>query len=71
MKNLKTRLEQGENIEFESDNDMMEANHRKTLGGSTEFIIILNCKIIHMSKTFKSFENKLINLISERNLIEC
>jgi hypothetical protein len=66
---MKKELEQGKEFTFSNENDVLTASFRKTLGGSLSFIIELNCKIVHISKTFKPFENKLNFLISERNLI--
>ena len=66
---MKTILLNGENLQFENENDIMELSFRKTLGGSDEFIIELNCKTISMFKTFKPFENRVNWLIESRGLI--
>lgn len=72
METIKTRLKEGECIEFESDNDMMTIHFDSMTHGSQKFWWIkLNCKFIHSSKTFISFERKLNQLINERDLIEC
>ena len=72
MKNLKQRLLQGEEIIFSNDStfSQLEISHGKTLGGSMEFKIFMNCKFIHLSKTFKSFEKKLNSLIDSHDLEE-
>lgn len=68
---MKNRLLNGEIIEFKNPaGDWVILEHSKTLGGSIEFKIELNGKIIKMCKTFKAFENKLKNLIKERELNE-
>jgi len=72
MENLKSRLLNGEEITFsnESTFSSLEISHGKTLSGSMEFKIWMNCKFIHLSKTFKSFENKLNSLIENHDLEE-
>jgi len=72
MENLKQRLLNGEEITFsnESTFSQLEISHGKTLGGSMEFKIWMNCKFIHLSKTFRSFETKLNSLIDNHDLEE-
>ena len=70
MGNLEKRLRQGEQIEFESDEDLVEVRFSKTLSGNLQFMLTLNSKLVLMVKTFKSLEARLNQLISERNLIE-
>lgn len=73
MNNFKERLKNGEHIEFESENDMMTIHFdTMAIGGSQKFWWIkLNCKFIHSSKTFGSFDKKLTELIEKRDLKEC
>ena len=70
MQGLKQRLENGEEITFSNDStfSQIELSHGRTLGGSMEFKIWMNCKFIHLSKTFKSFEKKLNELIEKHDL---
>lgn len=72
MKNLKLELQKGNYINFSNDSVFVtiETSYGKTLSGSMEFKIFMNGKYIHLSKTFKSFEKKLISLMEEYDLIE-
>lgn len=55
-------------IEFESDTDMMEVIHFVHRSVTHPFMIRLNAKIIDSFKTFKGLENRVNQLIEERNL---
>ena len=72
MNNLKARLKEEEITLSNENNDVAilkfrnESNNTWANGFSIEF----NCKIIHSSKTFKSFENRLNILIEKWNLEE-
>lgn len=69
---IKTRIKDGEILEFTNDDgDMMELSHKKVLGGGIEFIVMLNCKIVKMTKTFKPFKDKVEFLIATRELELC
>lgn len=65
---LKTRLIDGEHISFSNEDHLMELSFRKTLGGSEEFIMMFNCKIIHMSKTWKSMWKKIQEKMNKHEL---
>jgi len=70
LNELKTRLENGDEISFSNESTFaqIELSHGRTLGGSIEFKIWMNCRFIHICKTWKSFERKLIELIDENDL---
>ena len=68
---MKKRLLNGEVLELQNcSGDCMVLSFRKTLGGSMEFVVELNAKIIKMCKTFKAFENKVNELIEDRTLVD-
>jgi len=68
--NLKKRLENGDEISFSNESTFahIECSHGQTVGGSMEFKIWMNCRFIHLSKTFGSFQRKLNQLIDEHDL---
>jgi hypothetical protein len=70
LKQLKEILENGGEISFSNESTFahVELSHGRTLGGSVEFKIWMNCRFVHLSKTWKSFERKLIELINEHDL---
>ena len=68
INNLKQKLLSGELIELSNENDMVQLFHRKSLDGSEQFFIELNCKIIKMTKRFRTFRDNVWELVNERNL---
>jgi len=70
LQEIKSILESGGEISFSNESTFahVELSHGPTLGGSIEFKIWMNCRFVHLSKTFKSFERKLIQLIDEHDL---
>ena len=59
---MKSRLLNGEIIEIETEDKDFTIEHSKSLGGSMQFKIWDGIRFIHMSKTFKSLENKMNQL---------
>ena len=59
---MKSRLLNGEIIEIETEDKDFTIEHSKSLGGSMHFKIWDGITFIHMSKTFKSLENKMNQL---------
>jgi len=66
QKEIKSRLLNGEEIEFESENDWMVL----FTGHNGFFCIMLNAKVIKSTKTFKPFIDKVTELIEFRSLCE-
>lgn len=65
MKNLKTKLIQGNILEFSNDDDLVAVWFSKT---TKCFCIQLNAVVIDSLKTFKIFEMKLQNLLKKREI---
>jgi len=58
-------------IEFESETDTMTVTHvprEQRRGWMRPFMIMLNCKCVGDFKTFKGLENRVNQLIEQRNL---
>lgn len=65
MKNLKTKLIQGEILEFSNDADLVHIWFSTT---TKCFCIQLNAVVIDSLKTFSVFEMKLKNLLKRREI---
>ncbi len=71
MTNLKNRLLEGEVVEFHSEDATAELSFDDSARTwSNGFKIVLNAELVHSSKTFKSMETKLNNIISTFELEE-
>jgi len=66
QREIKSRLLNGEEIEFESEKDWMIL----FTGHNGFFCIMLNSKVIKSVKTFKSFIDKVAELMEFRSLCE-
>jgi len=64
MKDLKNRLIKGENIDFSNENRILLVEFGRYPGEYLlTFKIWLNGEIVHISKSFTPFENKLNKLL--------
>ena len=81
MENLKSRLKSGEEIILSNENFQSRIGEDDVRMAYLEFRddvptwaigfnILFNGKLLHTSKTFKSFENRLKKLIQKWNLEE-
>jgi len=71
MTTLKKRLLEGEVVELHSETSAAEVFFDDSVHTwNNGFKIVLNCKVIHSSKTFKSMQNKLNKVISTFELEE-
>jgi hypothetical protein len=71
MTTLKNRLLEGEVVEFHSETGTLEVSFNDSVRTwDSGFKIVLNAKLVHSSKTFKSMETKLNKLISTFELEE-
>lgn len=67
INNLKSRLLKGDVIDLSNDEDMISLFYKETLGGSKEFIIELNSKIVGMNKRFRTFRDKVWLLVENKD----
>jgi len=66
MKDLKNRLIKGENIDFSNENRILLVEFGRYSGEYLlTFKIWLNGEIVHISKSFTPFENKLNKLLKK------
>lgn len=68
MQKIEKQLRSGNSIEFESDDHMLEATFDSSNGWRGGFKIWFNGTYVHTSKTYKSFERKLNQLVRDYSL---
>ena len=68
INNLKPRLHAGEIITLSSEEDVMHLYFRESLSGKYYFFIVLNSKVITMNIRFRTFRDKVWDIVQKRNL---
>lgn len=67
---MEKELRKGASLIFASEEHQLEAEFRNTSSWRGGFLIWFNGTYVHHSKTFKSFERKLNQLIAEYSLVQ-